>query len=97
MAVERPDTLEAAARPQSVDEAPLMRTPVEIDGKRHMLGLPASLLNALGGLTQPAVDTPHTASKIDTMAILAPIAGTPTPKINRYARAIDSRLLKVPI
>ena len=90
------DTLEAAARPKSVDEAPLMRTPVEIDGKRHMLGLPASLLTALGGFTQPMADTPRTASKIDAMAIHAPIAGTLQAfKIEDGARVKEGALIAV--
>ena len=68
------DTLDAMARPQIPEDTTLIRTPVEIDGKRHMLGLPASLLTALGGMTQPVAT--ETAGATDASAIVAPIAGT---------------------
>ncbi|WP_137130987.1 biotin carboxylase N-terminal domain-containing protein [Rhizobium sp. FY34] len=69
------DTLEAAARPQPSAGDTLIRTHVEIDGKRHALGIPAALLAGLGGLSTGAA-TAGPAKVEDTASITAPISGT---------------------
>ena len=43
-------TLKAEARPEPAADTSLIRTHVEIDGRRHALGIPAALLSGLGGL-----------------------------------------------
>lgn len=54
--------LEPQLRPAPVPDAALQRFPVEIDGRRVMLGLPLALLAGLGGLadagTAPAASDP---------------------------------------
>ena len=47
--------LEQALRPQPTEEAKLMRLPVEIDGRRHMLGLPLALLSQFSS-REPVAD-----------------------------------------
>lgn len=70
------DTLDSVARPEQQADTALIRTHVEIDGKRHALGIPASLLAGLGGLTGQGMDTTAPADKTDANALTAPIAGT---------------------
>lgn len=69
------NTLAAAPRAEPVDEA-LVRTAIEVDGRRVRLGLPRSLLAGLqaGGETaaQPAPAEP----RADPAVVQAPIAGT---------------------
>lgn len=76
------DWAQAAARPDPVQEQPLQRTWVEIDGKRVALGLPSTLLQ---GLSHAAVARPASAGAAtptptpDTPpagAVLAPMAGS---------------------
>ncbi|WEZ82350.1 biotin carboxylase N-terminal domain-containing protein [Rhizobium sp. 32-5/1] len=70
------DRLEAEARPEPVSDTSLIRTHVEIDGKRHALGIPAALLAGLGGLSS-STTPPASATKTDDSAsITAPISGT---------------------
>lgn len=47
--------LEQALRPQPTEGAKLMRLPVEIDGRRHMLGLPLALLSQFSS-REPVAD-----------------------------------------
>ena len=75
------DALAAAVAPHGrvspAASAPMLRVAVEIDGKRHELGLPATLLAALpagGG----AVTAPGDAPAIDEATVTAPVAGTLT-------------------
>jgi acetyl-CoA/propionyl-CoA carboxylase, biotin carboxylase, biotin carboxyl carrier protein len=63
---------EPAARPEPA-EAALVRLALEIDGKRHQIGLPSSLLAGLSNVTQHA---PASAQAADDAAIHAPIAGS---------------------
>lgn len=70
------DKLDAMARPEPLGDASMIRTHVEIDGKRHALGIPASLLAGLGGLSAPGTQTESTAQAVDALAIAAPVAGT---------------------
>jgi acetyl-CoA/propionyl-CoA carboxylase, biotin carboxylase, biotin carboxyl carrier protein len=68
-------TLEAMERPTPVEDASLIRTYLEIDGKRVSVGLPAVLLAGLstsGGVAAPASPS---ASAPDS-GITAPVAGT---------------------
>ncbi|KPF44607.1 acetyl/propionyl/methylcrotonyl-CoA carboxylase subunit alpha [Rhizobium sp. G187] len=70
------DTLDTMARPEQLADTALIRTHVEIDGKRHALGIPASLLAGLGGLAGQGTAAAAPAEKTDASAITAPIAGT---------------------
>ncbi|MDW5316335.1 acetyl/propionyl/methylcrotonyl-CoA carboxylase subunit alpha [Rhizobium sp. PL01] len=70
------DTLAAEARPDPGADTSLIRTHVEIDGKRHALGIPASLLAGLGGLNKQTADPANTVKVEDDAAVTAPISGT---------------------
>jgi acetyl-CoA/propionyl-CoA carboxylase biotin carboxyl carrier protein len=70
------DTLAAEARPDPGADTSLIRTHVEIDGKRHSLGIPASLLAGLGGLNTQTADPANTVKVEDDAAVTAPISGT---------------------
>lgn len=65
----------AALCPVPVQEQPLQRTWVEIDGRRVTLGLPASLLQ---GVAQTATSAPvsTTAAAVQDGDVLAPMAGS---------------------
>ncbi|RIX97964.1 ATP-grasp domain-containing protein [Aureimonas flava] len=67
--------LAAAARPEPVDGPDMLRLPVEIDGRRHVLGLPAALLSRLGAPSSAAADAPE-AAPADPGLVAAPVAGT---------------------
>ncbi|MDT4860039.1 pyruvate carboxylase [compost metagenome] len=67
--------LSAAARPEPVADAHLIRTHVEIDGKRHALGIPATLLAGVGGLAGASASL-AAAKAEDAASITAPISGT---------------------
>ncbi|BAP42976.1 biotin carboxylase/biotin carboxyl carrier protein [Pseudomonas sp. StFLB209] len=65
-----------APRPAAGADAGVVRTFIEIDGKRHDLGLPAALLrgvsvNATGSASQDEV----VQQAVDPRAVLAPVAG----------------------
>ena len=64
--------LETQARPAVVPEAALQRFPVEIDGRRVVLGLPAALLAGFGRPADPAAETPTA----DPAELRAPVPGT---------------------
>lgn len=64
--------LEAQPRPTAVPDAVLQRFPVEIDGRRVMLGLPAGLLSGLGRPIDPAAAAPTT----DPGELRSPVPGT---------------------
>ena len=65
-------TLEMQARPPAVPDAVLQRFPVEIDGRRVMLGLPAALLAGLGRSGDPAATVPTA----DPTELRSPVPGT---------------------
>jgi acetyl-CoA/propionyl-CoA carboxylase biotin carboxyl carrier protein len=68
--------LAAAVRAAPVVDSTLLRTAIEIDGKRVTLGLPAALLAGLGaGATAPVVPA-ATEEAVDPAVVAAPIAGT---------------------
>jgi acetyl-CoA/propionyl-CoA carboxylase biotin carboxyl carrier protein len=72
------ETLALAARPEPLPDTSLIRTHVEIDGKRHELGIPAALLSGLGSAASGvAGGHGQTADKSeDVSSIIAPISGT---------------------
>jgi acetyl-CoA/propionyl-CoA carboxylase biotin carboxyl carrier protein len=70
------NTLAAAVRAAPQVDTTLLRTAIEIDGKRVMLGLPAALLAGLNAVA-PASGTAVAAEPAaDPAAVQAPIAGT---------------------
>ncbi|WP_454816823.1 acetyl/propionyl/methylcrotonyl-CoA carboxylase subunit alpha [Labrys neptuniae] len=68
-------TLAAATRPEPLPAATLLRTAVEIDGRRVTLGLPPALL---GGLQAVPSAAPAAAmqAEVSPDAVVAPMAGT---------------------
>jgi acetyl-CoA/propionyl-CoA carboxylase biotin carboxyl carrier protein len=66
----------AAMRPDPLPDAALLRTAIEVDGKRMALGLPAVLLSGLasvaGGQGIASADAPV----VDAAAVAAPVSGT---------------------
>ena len=68
--------VEPAPRVNPVSMPDLLRVAIEIDGKRHVLGLPANLLAALPAGGGPIATTADAA--IDEAAVTAPVAGTLT-------------------
>lgn len=74
-------TLAAAERPGPEAAQPLVRTAVEIDGRRVLLGLPAGLLQGLaalgaGGGTAPGSAADGVAQKAADGAVTAPLSGS---------------------
>ena len=72
------DTLAAAVRPEPLADIALVRTAVEIDGRRIALGLPAELLRGLHSTAPSAEREGADVSSIstDAAAVVAPISGT---------------------
>ncbi|MGQ3077980.1 MAG: acetyl/propionyl/methylcrotonyl-CoA carboxylase subunit alpha [Allorhizobium sp.] len=72
------ETLASAPRPEPLSDPSLIRTHVEIDGKRHELGIPAVLLSGLGALAGAGGNAGgQTSVKAeDADSITAPISGT---------------------
>jgi acetyl-CoA/propionyl-CoA carboxylase biotin carboxyl carrier protein len=68
------EPLAAAARAEPVADTSLLRTAIEIDGRRVQLGLPAMLLQ---GLSAPASGATQAAASqnVDPDAVISPIAG----------------------
>ncbi|WP_279482884.1 biotin carboxylase N-terminal domain-containing protein [Aureimonas sp. SK2] len=66
--------LAVAARPAPVDAVPMLRLPVEIDGRRHRIGLPAAFLAGLGSPGGAAAADAEPAA--DPGLLAAPVAGT---------------------
>lgn len=62
-----------AARPEPVETPELVRLPIEIDGKRHQIGLPRSFL---AGMSHAPQQDAAPAAGVDDSAIHAPIAGS---------------------
>ncbi|BCH61790.1 acetyl/propionyl-CoA carboxylase subuit alpha [Agrobacterium vitis] len=69
---------EAAMRPEPAADTSLIRTHVEIDGKRHALGIPAQLLAGFGSLSVNAGQavTSDAGNTPEKGAIAAPVSGT---------------------
>ena len=72
------ETLASAPRPEPLADTSLIRTHVEIDGKRHELGIPAVLLSGLGSLAGGGANSvgQTTAKAEDADSVSAPISGT---------------------
>lgn len=72
------ETLASAPRPEPLGDTSLIRTYVEIDGKRHELGIPAVLLSGLGSLAGGGANAAGqtTAKAEDADSVTAPISGT---------------------
>ena len=64
-----------APRTPPVDEAAVMRTFIEIDGKRHEVGLPSALLQSLAPLGERPVTAPRSAVAVSEDQVQAPISG----------------------
>lgn len=65
-----------APRSATLADAGVLRTFVEIDGKRHELGLPTGLLAGINlGAAAPVADTPAAAETLDEHAVFTPVAG----------------------
>ncbi|WEF24550.1 biotin carboxylase N-terminal domain-containing protein [Paracoccus sp. S3-43] len=75
------DTLAAAVAPHArvtPAQAPsLLRLAIEIDGRRHELGLPAGIMTAAPGAPAPAA-APEAAPETDDAIVTAPVPGTLT-------------------
>lgn len=72
------ERLPAEQRPEPLQSSSIIRTPIEIDGKLHMLGLPAQFLAGRGSLGTNNDDAfaPKPSSAEDKGAVTAPISGT---------------------
>lgn len=72
------ETLTVAARPEPLADTSLIRTHIEIDGKRHSLAIPATLLSGLGAVAgSVAGGTVQASARAeDASSITAPISGT---------------------
>lgn len=68
------EPLAAAARAEPVADTSLLRTAIEIDGRRVQLGLPAMLLQGLSAPTT-GVSQSVTQQSVDPEAVISPIAG----------------------
>jgi acetyl-CoA/propionyl-CoA carboxylase biotin carboxyl carrier protein len=68
------NTLAAALRVEPLAAEPLLRTAMEIDGRRVALGLPAALLRGLS-VSAPDAAASSASSIVDANAVTAPIAG----------------------
>ena len=66
---------DSAARPEAESEGALLRTYLEIDGKRVRLGLPAGLGLQLGGAATPVAAAPAAAAAAPG-DVLAPLTGS---------------------
>jgi len=79
------NTLAAAVRVRPADDAALVRTALEIDGRRMALGLPLELLRGFQSVATGAVDERQvgsataaatTTTPVDPATVVAPITGT---------------------
>ena len=67
----------AAMRPDPLPDAALLRTSIEVDGRRMSLGLPAVLLSGLSAAAGGAGAAPvEAAAVVDAAAVAAPVSGT---------------------
>lgn len=90
------DLPQPAQRPEPSADPSLIRTHVEIDGKRHALGIPAQLLAGLGGLGGGAAPVANGANAVEKGAVIAPISGTVQSfKVENGASVAEGDLLAV--
>ena len=66
----------AAMRPDPLPDTALLRTAIEVDGRRMALGLPAVLLSGLAAVAGGPGIVPAEASVADAAALAAPVSGT---------------------
>jgi acetyl-CoA/propionyl-CoA carboxylase biotin carboxyl carrier protein len=69
------EPLAAAVRAEPLPDASLVRTAIEMDGRRVQLGLPAVLLQGLAAGTGGAVSVSSAPEAVDAAAVQSPIAG----------------------
>ena len=69
------EPLVAAARAEPMVDTSLVRTAMEIDGRRVQLGLPAMLLQGLSAAPASAVAQPAAQQELNPDAVSSPIAG----------------------
>lgn len=87
---------QAEQRPEPSHDPSLIRTHVEIDGKRHALGIPAQLLAGLGGLGGGVASPATGANTVEKGAVTAPISGTVQSfKVENGATVAEGDLLAV--
>ncbi|WP_295979230.1 biotin carboxylase N-terminal domain-containing protein [uncultured Variovorax sp.] len=66
-----------ALRPDPLPDAALLRTAIEVDGRRMAVGLPAVLLSGLSSAAGSAVaSSASQAPAVDAAAVAAPVSGT---------------------
>ena len=70
------NTLAAAVRAEPLADGALLRTAIEIDGRRVQLGLPALLLAGLQAVAPGTQAAPTGAATADPASVEAPVAGT---------------------
>ena len=70
------NTLSAVVRPEPLADVALVRTAIEVDGRRMALGLPAELLRGLQAAAPVGEGVAVVAAAADAGAVLAPISGT---------------------
>lgn len=63
-------------RPDLAEDAGLVRLPIEIDGKRHEIGLPQAFLAGLSATPNAGLAAHHTATEPTQASVKAPLAGT---------------------
>ncbi|TWD51074.1 biotin carboxyl carrier protein /biotin carboxylase [Agrobacterium vitis] len=87
---------QAEQRPEPAADPSLIRTHVEIDGKRHALGIPAQLLAGIGGLGGGAVPAANGVNPVEKGVVIAPISGTlQSLKVENGATVAEGDLLAV--
>lgn len=90
------DLPQPAQRPEPSADPSLIRTHVEIDGKRHALGIPAQLLAGLGGLGGAVKPAASGTNLLEKGAVTAPISGTVQSfKVENGASVAEGDLLAV--
>ena len=70
------NTLAASARPEPLPGVALVRTAIEVDGRRMALALPDALLRGMSSVAAGAAPAEATAVADDPEAVTAPMAGT---------------------
>ncbi len=84
-----------AARPDPAEDTALLRMPIEIDGKRHKIGLPRSFLAGLSSAA-PGANPEAATQDDDSAAVKAPIAGSiQSWKVEDKAQVREGDLLAV--
>ncbi|WP_337269224.1 acetyl/propionyl/methylcrotonyl-CoA carboxylase subunit alpha [Oryzifoliimicrobium ureilyticus] len=69
-------TLEPARRPEAPVGENLIRTHIEIDGKRHQVGIPATLLSHFSAPSSPIVANVKSDDNLNDGMVVAPVSGT---------------------